>query len=586
MRKSIHIILSLLASICLWSCNNDFLEENKKTLVGAFENTILLYNSDDPYRTITIEYPALQNKKYAVWQYPQWMQFGALEGEFKNGTTELTFRLNIENDYPGSSLSGSVILNIDNFGHVQIDVSYHNIGNPAIEVSCQNIDFGKKSEEIDFVIRNTGDGDLRWSVVDYPEWITSPEYTYYGQWGGIIYRGGYVQTRVRCIRGDLVPGIYTGDIVIESYPQGFIRQDNKQITKIPVSMEVALVENPVNVLPIEGVVTAAKFDKNRDLLYVTTRAPSELIVFDIKQNDLSRINMQRISLSGTPGCLTLSEDGNQLFIGCGGKLLHYDAATMNLVKSIELDFIPFDVVYGENDWCYLSPDVNYNDSKVYCVNIKTEETKIPEFGNVFGHLSTRARLVKTPGVSKILATSSTHSPAGVYLFDISQPVPNGQSAMAQYWHEEYTRGRPFWFSGNGDLIYTGDGSVLRNPAKREIVGSLLPIDRFYQGYNVGWIDLCETNHSIWGILRPDSYNANDVFRLRDTDYTPIGSVKPSDYATTINNAENYYSTCAHYVFSNREGTYLFMVKNVNNTSRDYYWSDYVNAWSLECIEIK
>ena len=587
MKKSIYIIFSLFASLCLWSCSNDFLEENKKTLVGSVEKTIVIYNSGDSYRTIELELPSLQNREYTILQYPKWMQFDDFEGKFGSENIELRFRLNIEYDHVGNQLNGIIIIDVDNLGCIEINVSYQNIGNldignPVIEISRQNIDFGKKLEEVDFEIRNVGDGDLQWNVVSYPEWITCPDYIHYDYWGGIIYGKGSVQTKAICTRANLEPGIYTGEIMIESNSQGANKEGNKPVVKISVSMEVIEMVNPENIWPIEGTVTDSEFDKKHNLLFVATMWPNELLVFNIQQIPPSGESvLKQISLESAPRCLSLSENGDYLFVGIGGKLLQYNVPTMELVTSIELDFIPFDVVYGENDWCYLSPDVNYNNNHVYCVNIKTGEIKTPAFGSAFGYLSTKAYFTKTPGVPKILATSTSHSPSGVYLFDISQPVPDEQSVV-QFWHENYSAGRPFWVSGNGDLVYTGDGSVLRNPAKRVTGDDLMPIDRLPYN-NIRWIDLSDVNNSLWGATRPDTDDSK-IFRLNRSGYSQISSMQPSDHVTTIGNVKNFYPTSAHYVFSNSTGTILFIVKNVNN--RPFWSHDYVNAWSIEYLEIK
>ena len=577
MKRLIYITFCLFTGLCLWSCNNDFLDENKKELVAAAEEPIFIYNSDDPVQKLTISSSSVQNQKFTVWQYPSWIKFNTLESKFHSGTAELEFQLKIDFDFVGYQAGGIIILDIDGIGCVEFEIYYYNAGNPVINTYPENIDFGKNVLESEIYIQNSGYGELFWKIVSKPEWISFQNQPT----EGIVSQNGNLVAFVSCVRGDLEPGTYTGEIVIESNSRGDSRLNDIFTSKIPVSMEVLPMINPGNVWPIEGTVTGAKFDKKRNLLFVTTSSPNELIVFNIKQIPPSGEGvLRRISLGSAPRCLSLSENGDHLFVGVGGELLQYDVSTMNLVKSIELDFIPFDVVYGENDWCYLSPDVNYSNNHVYCVNIKTGEIRIPQFGNSFG-LSTRAYFTKTPGEAKILLTRSSVSPAGVLLFDISEPIPNEQT-KTQYWHEDYGLRRPFWLSGNGDLLYTGDGSVLRNPAKRATGSDLMPIDKLPYS-NIRWIDLCEVNNSIWGATRADESDSK-VFRLNSSGYSQISSMEPSDHVATIDNVKKFYPTSAHYVFSNSTGTILFIVKNVNNRS---FWSyDYINAWSMEYLEIK
>lgn len=588
MKKTLNILFYLFTCLLFWSCNNDFVEENKKVFFETFNEPYVFYNSENQHLNLKVSVPEAKNSNYKIWQYPKWMKFQTMDGKFNDGNVDLEFNLNLENDHLGFSQSGTVILDIDNLGCIQLRVQYSNIGNPTISIPTKNLDFGTNTTDNFFEIRNSGDGNLRWKITNWPTWISPPNY---GNLEGSISSHGSQQIYLKCNRGDLTPGKYTGEITIESNSRGTTQVNGVTTSKVSVQMEIMALENPGNVWSIDGKVTAAKFDKRSDLLYITTNSPSELIVFDMKQTDPSKITVVRKPISGAPGCLALSEDGSKLFIGCNGKLLQYETSTITHVKSIDLDFLPFDVIYGENDWCYLSPDVDYSSDGIYCVNIKTNEIKIPKFKPGFGHLYPRTYFTKTPGISKLLATRTSVSPSGVFLIDIAEPVPN-ENTVIQYWHEGYSNGRPLWLSADGDLLYTSNGSILRNPAKKSIDGDLLPIG--YLPYKntysyAGWIDHCDNNHSIWASSTPDYYsdwNDYNALKINDTDLSTKSTLKSSDYVTTINGVKAFYPTSIHYIFSNKTGSMLFMVKNVNNWSLHVPNREYVNAWSLEYLEMK
>ncbi len=580
MRKIIYITFCMLTSLLLGSCSNDFLDENNKEIVGTVGELITIYNSDNSFQTLTVNVPQAENRSYTIKQYPNWMKFTAMESKFQAGVAEMGFYLVVENDYTGFQQEGPLVLDIEGLGYVELHVRYTNLGNPVIVIFPEDIYFPREITESSFEIMNTGDGYLDWKIVSKPEWIT---FQYPGEQEGRIPQRSSKRLYINCNRADLTQGTYKGDIVIESNSKGSAQPGGKVTSKVKVSMEVIPMENPKNVLPISGSVVGAKFDKKHNLLYVLTKSPSELIIYDIKRG--GEPNVQKFPISGAPGCFSLSEDGNQLFVGCSGKLLHYEASSMRLVKSVDLDFMPFDVIYGENDWCYLSPNADSGGSGMYCVNIKTNEIKTSKLTLGYWSMSTKAYFTKTPGVSKLLATSSSLSPSGVYLFDITEPVPNEQSP-GQYWHVGYSNNRPLWLSENGDLIYTSQGVILRNPAKKTIEGDLLPMG-YLSDYYMHWIDHCEANHSIWNVPQPDFYQSAEynVFRENDTDYSTMDYMKSSDYVTTINNVKAFYKTCVHYIFSNKEGTVLFMVKNVNNYGLYSPNSEYINDWSLEYVGI-
>ena len=551
----------LISILCLSGCSNDFLN-NEPVYMGEFPESAYIEAQNGQVQSLTLELPEVQNAYYQIRQYPEWMEFQQMEGYLSGGITTLNFRVSPEspNNY---RFQGTLLISIKGFGLVSINIV---VGEPkpepnpepepepeqdGISFDKNNLNFNTDIAYFNFSILNHSANNVTWSVINCPEWVQLETRS------GSISRYSSNNIHITCNRANLNPGIHTGQIEFE-----FNRDNGRAITKsISVSIEIFNHTNPAGLIEIEGSVADAIFCKQTDRLFIATKNPARLLVFN------SIIGMQEIALSKAPNCLTLSENGKQIFVGHSGLVSCIDSA-LRLTKTYEVDFNVFSLAYGESNWLYLSPDAQYVSEPLIYLNLNDGFVSRIGNSNIYGG---RVIFKKIKGKPLMLCTRTEISPSGVIILDISNGIP-GQD---KYWHEDL--GKNFWFSEDYKYMYGARGSVFLSP-DFNTGNDFLPLGQFERFMNSNWIDHCASANSIWCAI--DNYweDKSYINRYHDSDYYLIKSYNIDNYATTINGIFNSYRTIPQYVFSDKAGKNVFVIKNVY-----IIYGENIDAWSIETL---
>ena len=78
-----------------------------------------------------------------------------------------------------------------------------------------------------------------------------------------------------------------------------------------------------------------------------------------------------------PVCISLSEDGHKAVIGYSTEAISYlDIDNHIISQDYTIDCVPFDIVLGDNGWCYITPSFDQ------WVNFRQSQ---PEFRGAGGH---------------------------------------------------------------------------------------------------------------------------------------------------------------------------------------------------------
>ncbi len=569
-KKCLYLLVCLFTGIYFSSCNNDFLneKEDEPQLSITIRDTVYVDNTQlNSTCILTFSLPELKNSRYKILQFPSWIEFNSLHGTFdSNGITELQYQVHPpENNFLGYKEMGTLILEMETgtYRYISIFFCYENVGNPALMLSTISIDFGQKSKVQYISLYNYQSGLLRWKILEAPEWIAA------GSSQGTILTGP-VEIALHCRRADLTPGSYTGEVVIQSNDR------NNPIQKIDVRMEVLEMGQETGIYAIKGTVAGSCFDKERGLLYVAAKSPDNLLIYDVKAGP-DKLSCKEIALNRAPSCISLSEDGKLILIGSAGQLSAYNTQSGTFTHNIDLDFNVFDVVYGENGYCYMTPDTEENVwEALYYINLATGEIK----NKHSDHIYVRSRFRKVKGSPLLLSTRNQVYPSGLTLIDISGGTPGTEL----YWHEELNK--QFWMSEDGKYIYTGANAVIETPdltTGRDIY----PITYFSNSHRTaGWVDHNQQTNTLWFVEKPDSWGyGREIFKVDVIGYYLLQQrIEPSDYVTTLNGVRDYYLTCVHYLFTNKTGNYLYLVKNLSNVANSGMKTNY-NDWSIEVVQV-
>lgn len=545
------IFLILMSCLYWYGCSDGYLKD--EPVIQVFFPEAVYVSNESELQFLSLDISEAKNASYQIRQYPKWMEFQQMNGTFSDGKTTLYFNIKPEELQNYGENSGELMISVQGFGLVQVNIIVGEKNDPGqflISIDPEKLDFKTDISEISFSMWNQSENQVTWKVVDSPEWVQLENRE------GTLHPGN-MHLNVTCNRINLLPGVYNGSIGIEFSGEN----GSKQTKKISVATEVIEYLNPADLIEIEGHVADAIYCKQTDRLFIITQNPNRLLVYSKKNG------MIETALSRVPKCLTLSENGQQLFIGHSGLVTCIDNTTLQVRKSYDLDFGVFSLAYGENDWIYLSPDAEYVNEPIICLNLSSG--KIIRKGET--NCSGRTHFKKIKGSTALLCTREFISPSGIILLDISNGTPENE----KYWHIDF--GRSFWFSENGKYVYGAYGNVFNVP-NFNTGPDILPLGELERYMSTNYMDHCAETNSIW--VAPNNFwdEEQSVNRYHADDYHLIKSFKIANYATTINGIQDYYKTIPYYIFSDKAGKNVFVIKNI---FIDFY--DNADAWSIETL---
>jgi len=572
--KNIKYILLVLFCVLINACSNDFLFDNfKETKNYSLSDTIYLAkNGMISPTTITLPATVTANSAYKIRQYPEWITIKQLDGNLSGNTIDLKIEYNNSSNYYSSSLWGNIVVEIDGLGFLNIVITNtEKKADPPqtseISVSPSLIDFGETLTSSTFTLtQNSSFTTPQYKIISYPNWISIPSQYLTGNYSSI-------SIPLTCTRlSSLAAGTYEGKIAITNNSS---KHDTINVT---VKMVIPSLINTSNITSIDGNVADAVFDKNLDRLYIVTQTPNQLVILDGANNTTSKISLMK-----TPGCIKLSEDGSRIFIGQNHLLSIMDAYSQTITKSIDLTIDVFDMMYGENNWCYLIAKNNgldtSSDGSRY-VNIETGNTISPtvSYANYYQKIEQSAHILKVRNKKQAIITRTKTSPEGLSLFQLQ----NDSLKVVKYWHE--STGSKFWSSEDGAFVL-GSGGYCIEPnsigqTNLNVLGKLIPDNTSYSYYTYQWLDHCKATGSIWGIYGSgQTYDQAKVIEFDDTNFNKKQTLSfTTDYITVLNGVIGKYESEPCYIFSNKVGNKVFLIKNLKtkyNTS----------AWSIETINL-
>lgn len=88
--------------------------------------------------------------------------------------------------------------------------------------------------------------------------------------------------------------------------------------------------------------------------------------------------------------------------------------------------------------------------------------------------------------------------------------------------------------------------------------------------------------SIWTIQRSSRLSGDRVIRRYETtDYTLAETFYPAKSPGVIDGKNDFYPTAAHYIFADKAGNNLFLIKNIIDLASDRE----LNTWSVQKTNI-
>jgi hypothetical protein len=548
----------------LTTCNFNFPEENQDPIYDT--ELKFHFNSGTEGGVINLLLPDFEKVSYRIIVFPQWIDIKSYEGVVENGDCFILFEFGDVTSFMQEGRAEGYIFVKVGKEVLRLTVSYgmENEDEPPVEgqvplycsVAEINLETGSN---VSFTIANQGQVDKSWYITNIPTWLEL------SQTSGYLLAGASLTISCTVNRQGIAPGTYSQIIHIES--------NNPQLSHgVLIQMTVSDTGNPVNSSKLkwfEGTVTDAFYSKATDNLYILTKSPNNLLVKASGSDSLMAYPLERI-----PNCIDVTADGKTLAIGYNQANVDLlDAGTLTRIREYETDCVPFDLVFGENGWCYLAPDKDQW-VHLYSLNLTTGVT----FRTRSASLYEKSVLRKMPGKPLLYYTRPQLSPSGIQIVNIEKGAAND---TIPGWHED--NGGMIWLTKSGDKIIGGNRMLYRTP---EYTTETFHLDL----PKIGTVEIprnylksLDYNEQLqcWFAVGSDyqwgTENSETIYQVNETSLSAEKSVRAGSYPGYLINQYNP-AMDVHHVFSNTEGSELYAIKNVLRNLE-------VNIWALEIFEL-
>lgn len=556
MKKTAYILGIALIILAGVSCNDDFLDRNNQDWY-SLSDTLLIDNYNYE-AAVTFELPQKINSDFTVFMRPKWLAVDSPRGEVRGGIVTLPVSLDGTNIPEGYySHTGTVVLDIEDFGFVSFTVIFTNWGLPAIKCSPPEIVFDGVASR-SFSISTPSGGILDWTISEIPDWLT------FSTTSGILYYGQNELVTVWLNTAMIIPGAEMNATVRISSPHA----QYPHMLKIKVT--------PAAVPPPQGftlgsILTDAEYHHGSGLLAVCTKSPNLLILYDTYTWESDTIALDR-----TPGCISISEDGHKAVIGYTVAAVAYvDLDAVAITSDYNIDCVPYDIVFGDNGWCYVTP-LEDQWEMLRNINLATGEVITRATAT---SIYEKTQIRKVPGKSIMAGSQLNLSPTSLMLFDLTGGV--SADAVTRY-HESVGR---FWVSKDASRVYSEYGNVFRMPAYDGLFhGTSAPVYGIFDLGNshISALDDCPARNSVL-LSTTNSWSQEGSSSLIEqydaTSLNRTGTFNVSPARVNVRGTEAQYETTPRFIFVNKEGTAMHVLKVIRP---DYE----VDGWLMETITLQ
>jgi hypothetical protein len=550
MKKIFYILCFLQLAFTMISCNDDFLLKNNRILYDL-SDTLFLNNYEETIET-SVQLPKQINSDFSIFMQPKWLSFNELHGKVIAGKVPLKISVTTYLLPAGGYQThyGTFVLDVKDFGLIYVNVAFPNYGSPFIQCSSYSIYFGT-ADFFPLTISNTNQGILKWRINSFPNWlIVSPV-------SGSLENGNSTTVNI---------SLDYDNINQQQELIGSILLTNNTINDsidIPVHVSANAIM-PADIKQISGVVTDSEFNTETGTMVICTKMPNSLIIFNTLNNE-----SQTIPLSKTPNCISISEDGLKAVIGYSVSSVSYiDLVNLNIIGEYTVDCIPYDIVLGGNEWSYITPTDNQHE-QLRSLNLRTG---ILYTGKYATQLYEKTIIKKIHGKPFMVGTRTSVSPNGILIFDVRKGVA---SDTISYYH---TSTGNIWISEDGTKLFTGIKYVYNLPEYDLLFHSNSPtlfgrvetnmhgITSFAECPSKGYIFISSTylDNSLGSPAMIEQYSLSNLNK--------INSIKISPVVISENGIKKIYETSPRFIFANKEGSGLYILKTLKGVYNKDYWT--------------
>lgn len=554
MKRAAYILSIGTLLFAVMSCSNKFLEENEAELYGISDTLFLTSNDENVQVSLQT---SLNDNDFTIYMQPKYLLFNSMHGRIHNGNISLDLTVLHANldEYQPFSYSW-VVLDVENVGLVAFNVVYTNYRNVSVQCYPTSLTF-TSADPLEFIITNTGSGLLAWEITAIPDWLTV------SQTEGTLLPYNNQPVEVRILPQMVTIGeAYTGSIKIGN-------NSGSGYYTLPVSITESAIP-PADPEQITSLLTDAEYHHNSGIMAICTKSPNQLILL----NTVSR-HSDTIPLDKTPNCISFSEDGQTAVIGYSVASVGYiDISKREFTAEHAIDCIPFDIVLGDNEWCYITP----NDDQWVQLRSLNLNSGALFVSPLLSQIYEKTMIKKIPGKTVMVGTQTPVSPSGLLLFDLS--AGQASDTITRY-HETIDR---FWISKDSTHLYAAYGNVYTIPEyDGEYHANSPPVygNIGAELYYISALDDCPVINSVFAGSANYHYQtglSSEIHQFNATNLNKTGTFTIKPVWLNISGNTSLYYTFPRFIFVNNEGTTMYVLKGLR---QDYN----IEGWFMETFAL-
>ena len=552
-RKILYLpgLLFLVASAI--SCNNDFLSKNKLNLYTANDTLYLDYTQSAVMTSLQL--PLTSSSDYSVFYQPKWLSFNSMHGKMTNGIIPLSFSI-VKDKIPSgyTSVNGTVILDVDDVGLVSFMVIYNSQGSSdqtgqgtSFQCSVTSLNF-ESLDSKSFTLFNTGQNPVSWQITGIPVWLNiSPS-------SGLLSSGYSISVSATPNSNNITVG--------QNYSASLQIVNNSGTGSLTIAVNLTAIGiHSGNEQSIDGIVTDAEYNHENGIMAICTKSPNSLIIINTNTDE-----SHTISFDKTPNCVSISEDGHKAVVGYSVSYVSsINIDSLKITRDYSINCIPYDIVFGENGWCYITPTV---DQWVFFRSLNLNSGVLIN-GTNQSMLYEKTIIRKIPGKPYLVGTRTTLSPSGILIFDITK---GRASDTISYYHESTGN---IWISEDGSKLYAGNRNVYNLPAYdyQYHVNAPPLFGQIESASSITSLDECPSINSIFSTY---AYSDISGYSSLIEQSSTLNLNKTKEFyasitAVTENGIKSYYESTVWYIFVNKSGSNLYAIKNLKSKYNKNYW---------------
>ncbi|MDZ7634732.1 MAG: hypothetical protein U5L72_10060 [Bacteroidales bacterium] len=555
MKRENYIYGIVILIFACTSCSDDFLSRNDAAWYDPTD-TLFLSNYDDNVAT-SFELQNNINADFTLYMHPRWIAFASPHGRVNNGTVPLAFSID-ENYVPsvGSSYVGTVVLDIEDYGFVALTVIFTNFGYPSIQCSPAEVVFDRTYFQ-EITLLTSTEGILAWEIEDIPDWLT------FSQTSGTLWYPNYTWVTITLDPAKITP---LTEMV-----------DSVRITGNSVTGDFLLMVRvtPWTVPPAQGttansILTDAEYHHESGVMAICTKSPNQLLLLNTASGVTDTIKLEK-----TPNCISFSEDGQKAVLGYSvASVAYIDIATLNITAEYSIDCIPYDIVLGENGWCYITP-VEDQGEMLRNLNLNTGQLITSSTAD---QIYEKTVIRKVPGKPLMAGSMVTLSPTSLLLFDLT--VGQANDKVSRY-HEPIG---DFWLSKDGARLYAAYGNVYSVPEYDGQIHSSSPPVYGNIDTELSYIyalDDCPAINSVFASSSNYWFQTGTSSLIEQFNATNLNKIKTFNVSPVWLNLTGtfiLFETSPRFIFVKKDGAAMYVVK----TLRQEYG---VEGWFMETIDL-